>query len=393
MSLIFNCSVVKLTWVIEMIIKNIKIVTLDKIIEKGFVEIKEGKILSVNEGEYNKNDVDVIDGQGKIAMPGFIDIHMHGACGYDFMDASVDEIKTIANKLYEEGTTTFLATTLTSDHESLKRVCKTIKQAKKVVPSLGGIHFEGPYINAKYKGAQNEAFIRKPSVEELKEYVKLSDNNVRLISLAPEIEGSVEFIKEARKLNVTVSAGHTDASFADVEKAIEAGLTNTTHTHNAMSPHHHRNPGVVSAAMYFDELYCECICDTIHVSPNAIKTFYKVVGPDRFIIVTDALLGKYAPIDTFKIFGLDCIKKDGAAYLTTGPLAGSLLPMDQGVRNIKNITNASLIDLAKVSSYNAARSLNLTDRGEIKEGKLADIVLLDEQLFVKEVYKEGVKVI
>jgi N-acetylglucosamine-6-phosphate deacetylase len=295
--------------------------------------------------------------------------------------------------LYEEGTTTFLATTLTSDHESLKKVCETIKQAKKVVPSLGGIHFEGPYINAKYKGAQNEAFIRKPNVEELKEYVKLSDNNVRLISLAPEIEGSVEFIKEARKLNVTVSAGHTDASFADVEKAIEAGLTNTTHTHNAMSPHHHRNPGVVSAAMYFDELYCECICDTIHVSPNSIKTFYKVVGPDRFIIVTDALLGKYAPIDTFKIFGLDCIKKDGAAYLTTGPLAGSLLPMDQGVRNIKNITNASLIDLAKVSSYNAARSLNLTDRGEIKEGKLADIVLLDEQLFVKDVYKEGVKVI
>ncbi len=255
-----------------MIIKNIKIVTLNKLIEKGFIEVKDGKIASINEGEYTGNENDVVDGNNKIAMPGFIDIHMHGACGYDFMDASVEQIKEVANKLYEEGTTTFLATTLTSDHESLKNVCLTVKEAMKEVPSLGGIHFEGPYINAKYKGAQNEAFIRKPNVEELKEYVKLSDNNVRLISLAPEIEGSVEFIKEARKLNVTVSAGHTDASFADVEKAIEAGLTNTTHTHNAMSPHHHRNPGVVSAAMYFDELFTECICDGIHVSENAIKT-------------------------------------------------------------------------------------------------------------------------
>ena len=375
-----------------MIIKNIKIVTLNKLIEKGFIEVKDGKIASINEGEYTGNENDVVDGNNKIAMPGFIDIHMHGACGYDFMDASVEQIKEVANKLYEEGTTTFLATTLTSDHESLKNVCLTVKEAMKEVPSLGGIHFEGPYINAKYKGAQNEAFIRKPSVEELNEYIKLSDNNVRLISLAPEVEGSCEFIKEARKNNVTISAGHTDASFADVEKAIKAGLTNTTHTHNAMSPHHHRNPGVVSAAMYFDELYCECICDTIHVAPNSIKTFYKIVGPDRFIIVTDALLGKYAPIDTFKIFGLDCIKKDGAAYLTTGPLAGSLLPMDQGVRNVKEITNASLVDLAKVSSTNAAKSLNLLDRGELKEGKLADIVLLDENLFVKDVYKLGVKV-
>ena len=375
-----------------MIIKNIKIVTLNKLIENGFIEVKDGKIASINEGEYTGNENDVVDGNNKIAMPGFIDIHMHGACGYDFMDASVEQIKEVANKLYEEGTTTFLATTLTSDHESLKNVCLTVKEAMKEVPSLGGIHFEGPYINAKYKGAQNEAFIRKPSVEELNEYIKLSDNNVRLISLAPEVEGSGEFIKEARKNNVTISAGHTDASFADVEKAIKAGLTNTTHTHNAMSPHHHRNPGVVSAAMYFDELYCECICDTIHVAPNSIKTFYKIVGPDRFIIVTDALLGKYAPIDTFKIFGLDCIKKDGAAYLTTGPLAGSLLPMDQGVRNVKEITNASLVDLAKVSSTNAAKSLNLLDRGELKEGKLADIVLLDENLFVKDVYKLGVKV-
>ena len=159
-----------------------------------------------------------------------------------------------------------------------------------------------------------------------------------------------------------------------------------------MSGHHHRNPGVVTAAMYFDSLFTECICDGIHVCPNALKTFYKIVGPDRFIIVTDALLGKHSSIDTFKLFGLDCVKRDGAAYLTTGPLAGSLLNMDQAIRNVKEYTNASLIDLAKISSTNAARSIKLNDRGELKKGKLADIVLLNNDLHVKSVYKEGVKV-
>lgn len=376
-----------------MVITNIKIVTLKNVIENGFIEIKGKKIYKVGKGEYLGEDTNVIDGQGKIAMPGFVDLHIHGSCGIDFMDATPEEIKIIADKLYTEGTTTFLATTLTSDHKSLKKVAKNVRKAKKNVPSLGGIHFEGPYINAKYKGAQNEAFIRKPNIEELEELVKLSKNNVRYITMAPEVEGSLDFIKKAKELGVTISAGHSDASFADVEKAIEVGLTNTTHTHNAMSGHHHRNPGIVTAAFYFDELFTECICDGIHVCENTVKTLYKVVGPDRFVIVTDALLGKHSDIDEFKLFGLDVIKKDGAAYLTSGPLAGSLLTMDQGVRNMKAYTNASLVDLAKISSTNAAKSINLTDRGVLAKGKLADIVLLTEDLHVADVYKLGEKVI
>ena len=375
-----------------MVINNIKIVTLKNVIENGYIEIKGKKIVKVSKGTYTGNDENVIDGKGKIAMPGFVDLHIHGSCGIDFMDANEEEIKLIANKLYSEGTTTFLATTLTSDHKSLKKVARTVKKAKKLVPSLGGIHFEGPYINAKYKGAQNEAFIRKPNIEELEELVKLSNNNVRYITMAPEVEGSLEFIKRAKELGVSVSAGHSDASFSDIEKAIQVGLSNTTHTHNAMSGHHHRNPGIVTAAFYFDELFTECICDGIHVCENTVKTLYKIVGPDRFVIVTDALLGKHSSISSFKLFGLDVVEKDGAAYLTSGPLAGSLLTMDQGVRNMKAYTNASLVDLAKISSTNAAKSINLTDRGQLAKGKLADIVLLSEDLHVEDVYKLGVKV-
>lgn len=375
-----------------MVINNIKIVTLNKIIENGYIVIKGKKISKIAAGNYFGEDV-VIDGLGKIAMPGFIDIHIHGSCGIDFMDADEKQIKIIAEALYKEGTTTFLATTLTSDNKSLKKVCKIVAKAMKSVPSLGGIHFEGPYINVKYKGAQNEKYIRKPDVEEFNELVKLSKNNIRCISLAPEIEGAYEFIKNAKLQNITVSAGHSDAGFKEIENAISLGLTNTTHTHNAMSGHHHRKPGIVTASMYFDNLYTEVICDGIHVCPDTLKTFYKIVGEDRFIIVTDALLAKHSNLEKFQIFGLDCVKKDGAAYLTTGPLAGSLLTMDQAIRNMHEFTNASLIQLAKISSTNAAKSLNMNDRGVLAKGKIADIVLLSEKLEIKDVYKLGKKVV
>lgn len=374
-----------------MIIKNVKIVLKDKVIENGYLEIKDKIISGVFEGDYKGNET-AVDGGGRIAMPGFIDIHIHGSKNIDFMDATKNDYKVIAESLYSEGVTTFLATTLTSDNNSLTKVCKTVKEAKNDVPSLGGIHFEGPYISAKHKGAQNESFIRDPNIDELKELQTMSGNNVRYISLAPEKNGAIEFIKDARKIGVVCSAGHTDASFDDVEKAIKAGLTNTTHTHNAMSGHHHRNPGVVTAAMYFDELFTEVICDGIHVCPNAVKAFYKIVGADRFVIITDALKIKNSDVNTFQLFGLDCERKNGAAYLTTGPLAGSLLTMDKAIRNMHEWVGADLVELAKISSTNAARSIGFDDRGVIEKEKLADIVLLNNNLTISEVYKEGKKV-
>lgn len=378
---------------IFMIITNIKIVTLLEVIENGHIIISDGKIVEVNKGPYLGDDINVIDGQGKIAMPGFIDLHIHGSCGVDFMDAKEEDIHKIAKALYQEGVTSFLATTLTSDKESLEKVCKVINNSIKDNPSLLGLHFEGPYINAKYKGAQNEAYIRNPDIEEFDYLNNISGNNIRYISMAPEIEGSLDFIKHVTSNGVVVSAGHTDASFDDVANAIKVGLTNTTHTHNAMSGHHHRKPGVVTASMYFDELYCEVICDGIHVCPNTVKTFFKVIGADRFVMISDALKIKHSDLKYFDLFGLDCERKDGAAYLLSGPLAGSLLTMDQGLRNLREyIKDISLIDLMKISSYNASKSLHLNDRGLIEKGRNADIVLLNDNLEVQDVYKLGKKV-
>lgn len=374
-----------------MTIINAKIVLLNNVIELGYVSFKDGIITAIGEGEYKGND-EVIDAQNKILMPGFIDIHFHGSKGIDFMDANVEDYQTIANSLFSEGVTTFLATTLTSDKESLMKVCRNVAAAKKNVPSLGGIHFEGPYINVKYKGAQNEKFIRKPDMNEFEELYKISENNIRYISLAPEYDNAREFIKYVTSLDVTVSAGHTDASFDDVRKAIDVGLTNTTHTYNAMSPHNHRHPGVVSAALYFENLYTEFICDRIHVCDDTLRLSYKIIGPERFIVITDALKIKHSDIDNFELFGLPCICNNGAAYLKDGTLAGSLLTMDQGLRNMNELCVCSLSDLSKICSKNAAKSLHFNDRGEIKVGYLADFVLLDDSLHVQGTYKLGKKV-
>ena len=372
-----------------MIIKNLRIVTLNGVIENGYLEFSNGVITNVGSDYEGK---DAVDGKNQIAMPGFIDIHTHGSCGIDFMDACKEDYTTIANAFYSEGITSFLATTLTSDLDSMIKVCQTVAEATENVKSLAGIHLEGPYINKIYKGAQNEDFIRNPSVEELAQLVASSNSNIRLISMAPEVEGSNEFIAYATGQNITISAGHTNATFKDIEDARGYGLTNITHTHNAMSKYDHKNPGVVNAAIYFDDLYTECICDAIHVHPNTLRTFYKVAGADRFMIITDALLAKHSDVSEFKLFSLDCQVKNGAAYLLAGNLAGSLLTMDQGIRNVRDICGASLVELAKISSHNQAKSLGLNDRGTLEVGKLADIVILSDDLHVQEVYKLGEKV-
>jgi len=374
-----------------MVLTNAKIVLLDKVIDKGYIVFKNDIIKEIGEGSFEGKE-EIHDVKGLTIFPGFIDVHFHGSCGIDFMDAVKDDYKTISESLYQEGITTYLATTLTSGTKALEHVCKTVKEAKKENPSLYGIHFEGPYISVKYKGAQNEEFIRNPDIKEFDELNKISGNNVKYITLAPERSGAMDFIKHVSSQGVVCSAGHSDASFDQVKEAIDNGLTNTTHTHNAMSHYDHRNPGIVNAAMYFDELYTECICDRIHVCDNALKTFYKVVGENRFVMITDALKIKNSDISEFELFGLPCVRRDGAAYLKTGPLAGSLLTMNQGLRNMKEVCNLSLCELAKISSTNAAKSIHANDRGEIKENKLADLVLLNDNFDVIEVYKLGRRV-
>ena len=372
-----------------MIINNIKIVMLNKIIDNGYIEIENDIIKNIGSNLISNNK-DIINGNGLILLPGFIDIHTHGACGIDFMDANVSDYKKIEEAFYSEGITSFLATTLTSDIDSLKSVCNTVSQAKNTTNSLLGIHLEGPYINELYKGAQNENYIREPNINELKELINISNNDIKIVTLAPELDSNMEFISYCKNNNIITSAGHTNATFDDIDLAIKSGLTNITHVHNQMSKYENRNPGVVTASMYYDDLFVECICDLIHVDKNTLKAYYKIIGNNRFMIITDSLSVKHKNIDEFMLYGIHCIKKDNACYIKdTNKLAGSILYMNQALKNMKEVCDLSLIDLAKISSYNQAKSLKLNNIGEIKIGKIADLVLLDNDFNIKYVYKNG----
>ncbi len=374
-----------------MIIKNVKIVKNNEIIDNGYIEIQDKLIVKITEGNYEGSDINVVDGNNKIAMPGFIDLHTHGGYGVDFMEANEEQINHFAKKIYEEGVTTFLLTTLTSDMDSLKRVCNAVANSIKASPALYGIHLEGPYISLAYKGAQNEAYIRDCNICEINELQESSNGNVRYITLAPETNNSSEFIKYVTDRNVVVSVGHSAAQRNHVKNAIANGLTNVTHINNAMRKYGNEDADIIHEAIE-NKLYAECIFDGVHINKETLINLYNEIKEDRFVLITDSLQVKGTDVESFELFGLPCYKTNQAAYLTSGKLAGSVLTMNQAVKNAKEYLDIDLIALSKIASTNAAKSLKLNDRGVLEKGKLADIVLLNENLDVVDVFKNGIKV-
>lgn len=374
-----------------MTITNVKIVNYDEVIEQGYVTFVNGIIIDVNKMPYKGKD-EVVDYSGYILMPGFIDIHTHGALGYDYMDASPKQMKEIADSLYDEGVTSILATSLTSDKNHLIDFAKRVNEAKKLSPSFIGAHLEGPYISLEKKGAQNPLFIRNADINELKEIQSLSDGVVKYITLAPEKEGSLNFIKEAKKIGVITSCGHTMATMEDTHKAYLNGLTNLTHTYNAMNKDY-LNDGPIKEAFVNHDLYCEMIVDKIHVKSEVVKDIYSHIAHDHFILITDSLSVKKSKIKEFDMAGLHAENRGDAAYLCgTNTLAGSVLKFNVAVKNLKEITNASLPELVSASSYAACRSLHLDKLGEIRKNKIANFVITNNNFDVIATYQLGKKV-
>lgn len=375
-----------------MVIKNVKIVKNDQIINNGYIEIQDKLIVNITEGDYVGDAIEVIDGKNKIAMPGFIDLHTHGGYGVDFMDVDEEQLKQFANKIYKEGVTSFLLTTLTSDKESLKKVCNVVANSLESCPAIYGIHLEGPYISLTYKGAQNEAFIRECNIEEFYELQEAAKGTIRYITLAPETNNSYEFIKYVTNKNVTVSVGHSAAQKEHMEKAISNGLTNVTHINNAMRKYGNEDADIIHEAIK-NKLFTECIFDGVHINKETLINLFNEIKEDRFILITDSLQVKQTDVEKFELFGLPCYKGEKAAHLMNGKLAGSILTMNQAIKNAKEFLNIDLVSIAKIASSNAAKSLRLNDRGVLEKGKLADIVLLNESLDVVDVFKNGIKVI
>lgn len=368
--------------------KNTWIVT-EKGLEKTSLTYDE-KFVTIGKNEEGLQELP----EEYVVVPGFIDEHVHGAAGSDAMDGTMEDLGKIANALASEGTTAFLATTMTQSPENITKALKAVKAYRELSPESGaeilGVHLEGPFISKDFVGAQPIEYLAKPSVEVFKKYQVASGDCVRIVTLAPEVEGSTELIKYLVSQNIVASIGHTNATYVDVKKAVEVGATNLTHTYNAMKPLHHREVGTVGSGFLFDELNCECICDGIHVSGPAIQLLHKNKPADKMTLITDAMRAKHMPDGVSELGGQVVIVKNGEARLENGTLAGSVLKMNNAVKNVMKFLNLPLEEVVKLASQNPAKNLGVFDQmGSIKEGKRADFVILDKDLNVVQTVRNG----
>ena len=332
--------------------------------------------------------------ENAIVLPGFIDQHIHGAGGSDGMDGSVEDIATIAKTVAKEGTTSFLVTTMTQSNANITKAMGAVKtyreQASEEGARVVGIHLEGPYINASHKGAQPLEYVVASDKKEFEAYNQASGNAIRIVTLAPEVEGAEEFIRYLAQKGIVASIGHSAAKFADVEKAVAAGAKNVTHTYNAQSALHHREIGVVGSAMLFNELNCELIADGIHVSVPAMRLLVKNKALDKLTLITDAMRAKGIPDGVSELGGQTVYVKNGEARLEDGTLAGSVLRMNRAVENMVTKVGVPLTQAVDYATINPAKTLGIDKiTGSIAVGKRADFTVINDKFDVLMTVRDG----
>ena len=368
----------------ELLLKNAKIVLNDRVIE-GDILTADGIIRDIID---RKSPVKAetleaensIDLDGKYVVPGFIDVHIHGSNGADAMDGTAEALKTISSYIATKGTTKFLATTLTSSKEELINVLKIaadLQNKELDGATIFGVHMEGPYFDIEYKGAQNEKYMKPATEKEIKDYLDVKPGLVKMMSLSPHTEQSIETVKFLKENGVIVSVGHSAAKFNDVMKAVDAGLSHSTHTFNGMRGINHREPGVAGAVLISDKINAEVIFDKVHIHPEIVRLMIKAKGTDKVVCITDAMAATGLPNGDYKLGELDVYVKDGEARLKSNDsLAGSVLTLDKAFRHVIEL-GYPIYEAVKLTSTNAAVEFGL-NAGAIEVGKEADFAILDD---------------
>lgn len=367
---------------------NGKIILHDEIVNKN-VFIEDDKITEISNRQ--PEDEDIIDAKGAYVSPGFIDVHTHGRGGSDTMYATFDDLNTISKATLKTGVTSFLPTTMTMPVDDIAKAIENIAVNKDKVEGAQvlGTHLEGPFFNKKYKGAQPEECMILPTVDNYLSFVQDHQDIIRKISIAPELEHSLELISYLKDKNTVVSLGHTNATYEQAQAAIDAGATSGTHTYNAMTPLTHRAPGVVGAVMINDSVYAELILDGVHVNYAAAKALLRTKGKDKLILITDSLEAAGLENGKYLLGNQDVYVKDGEARLIDGTLAGSIVSMNVAVQNAYEHLGLTLNEAVNLASYNPAQSLNEPLLGEIKVGNYADIIFFDDNIQIQQTMIKG----
>ena len=339
------------------------------------------------------NDLEVIDAKGNYVSAGFIDLHIHGSGGADAMDATPEALETISSTLLQTGTTSFLATTMTMSIEDIDNALQNIQDHKENVSGaeILGIHLEGPFINASKHGAQDKKYVQKPNMELIKNYI----NEIKMITIAPEVDGAEDFVKQLKKKHphIILSIGHSDSSYEKSKESFSWGVSHATHLFNAMNSYHHRTPGIVGA-VFDSDVTCDIIADLIHTHPSTLELTYKM-KKEKLILITDAMRAGCMKCGSYDLGGQTVTVSDGKATLKDGTLAGSVLKLNEALENMTKHTSMTRIEAINAVTKIPAQILGVK-KGQLKEGYDADIVIFDEDFSIistlvagEEKYKRG----
>lgn len=382
----------------HLIITNGTVVT-DQLVQRGTVVTIGDRIMLVAGEEEGKRVLEaasphvfqVVDAEGGFVAPGFIDVHMHGCAGAELMDGTKEALETMARFWARHGTVGFLPSTVTAQPDRTLQVCEIIAAYEDIPDGaeLIGVHLEGPYINERFKGAQYGPAIREPNLTELEGLYNVLGEKLRLVTLAPEVPGGLEAVAWLKERGITVSIGHSDATYDQALAGFAQGISHATHTYNGMRGLHHREPGVVGAVMATPGIYAELIADLLHVHPGAIKALLRSVGAEHIVLVTDSVRATGLPDGQYTLGDHQIFVRDGAARLADGTLAGSTLTLDRAVKNMIQTVGVDPVDAFRMASLNPARTLGLKYRGWIKEGNKADFVLLTPDFEVQKTIING----
>ena len=372
----------------KLALKGGKIITPFRIIKQGSIVIENGQIVELGEVENVTipGDAQLIDISGKAVCPGFVDLLIHGALGRDFSEGDEQAFEIIGQRFLQHGSTTLMASLYAKpEEEMLSNIRKLAGYIQKHPDSnIRGIHLEGPYLNKAFKGAMNEDWLWTPSLDSWLKMWDASQGLVKLMTIAPELPGALEVIRDAAKKGVVISIGHSMATYKEIELAIDNGAAHVTHIFNAMKPLHHREPGVALAALLRDELKIELIADTYHVHPAMMEFLLKIKKPNGIILITDSITpGGMHEGEEFEFADQKVRIKGGKAVLDNGTIAGSTLTLNYAVKNMVETAGARITEAVRMASLNGAKVLGIDrKKGILSVGRDADLVVLGDDYAV-----------